>query len=215
MPATLFYIPLLPIVLAKLDTNGPTGETEFLMDISTLPLIPRESERRRGTASGAPIRLSNDEEWLFSKLSVTQFPESLTTPRIDAELDSIFESLTLDGNVKLKDLWLIGRLLIQANYVLTNEEVSFLFELKPGTETQEFAAKILDLVLILRIKTRTFIDWIRASLIANSISPSLLTFRDLPHVLDILVATKRTIPLTEFADVCLHAQQCVNLDSLV
>lgn len=175
----------------------------------------QESDRRLPSARGTLIPLANGEEWLFSSLQISMNASGLTAPKIDLELNSIFDGMTTEGRVNLTDIWTVGRLLLNANYNLSDDEISELFEFRTGTEIQDFADKVLSHILFLDSKAKGLIDWVRASLLANRIDPCLLSFRDLPHVLETLVATNRAIPLSKFADACQQSQERDLLDSLV
>jgi hypothetical protein len=185
------------------------------MGSSIRQAMPRESERRLVDARGTLILLANGEDWLFSPLQFSMTIDGLTSPRVDEEINSIFDGITIDGRVKLADIWTIARLLLNTNYTLTDDEVGGLFEFRTGSESQDFSDKILSHILFLNPKARGLIDWVRASLIANRIDPCLLNLADLTNVLEILVTTNRTIPLSKFADACQHSQERDLLDSLV
>ncbi len=176
---------------------------------------PHEVERRRPGATGTFILLANGEEWLLSNVSISLTSTDLMTPKIDDVLNRIFESMMLEGRVSLSEIWSVAIVLLRINYNLSDAEIYQLLELKLGAECDKFAEDILQIALVFEPGSKGFTDWIRSSLIANRIDPSQLSVRDVPNVLEILVATNRTIPLASFADSCLVAQERQLLESLV
>ena len=185
------------------------------MGSSNRQTMLQESDRRLPNARGTLIPLANGEEWLFSALQISLSADGLTVPKIDLELNSIFDGISTEGRVNLTDIWTVGQVLLSSNYNLSDDEVGELFEFKTGTETQNFADEVLSHILFLDSKSKGLIDWVRASLLANRIDPRLLSLRDLPHVLETLVATNRAIPLSKFADACRQSKERDFLDSLV
>ena len=57
--------------------------------------------------------------------------------------------------------------------------------------------------------------WVRASLLANGLVGVRIHARDLSNVLAVLVATKRSIPLSRFADACRVADERARLEVLI
>ena len=108
-----------------------------------------------------------------------------------------------------------ARALLKENYDLTDEEITPLLSVAPGPESQALTNAVLDALFGPEESTRTYTDWVRASLLANGLDAAELSARDLPNVLAILVATNRTIPLSRFADASQAAGERRALEPLV
>jgi hypothetical protein len=174
-----------------------------------------ESGRRRATARGRPVRLADGCEWLLASPTFRACPDHLTQPSVDRVLDQIIDKLALGEDLSLEEIWEAARILLRANYDLQDNEVVALLSVAPGLEAQALADAVLDALFGSDEITRTYTDWVRASLLANGLAASELSARDLPNVLAILVSTHRTIPLTQFTDACRAASERKALESLI
>jgi hypothetical protein len=185
------------------------------MDILMRQTELLEPERRRPGASGVSVTLADDQAWLLARPSYRPRQDGLTQPAIDQPLDRIFEAVVLNEALSLGDLWEVARELLRANYELTDEELGRLLSVAPGSEAQRLAASIVDAVAGSDPDGKSYTAWVRASLLANGLASSEILARDLANVLAILVATKRTIPLSRFADACRLLDERARLEVLI
>jgi hypothetical protein len=195
--------------------NGLIVETEFYMATSFSMKSLEESTRRKPGAAGVPIRLSDGHEWLFAIPQFCLNRKSLTTPAIDLELDELFESSTLEGNVSLRSIFSACRLLLLENYLLTDLEIANLLSLASADEAKNLADATMGILFGVQARERSYSDWIRTSLLANGIGMVAITSDQVSDVMNLLVATKRTIPAQQFINACAVAAENSVLESLV
>ena len=184
-------------------------------DTSGTGAEPTEPSRRRAGAAGVPLRLADGRSWLLARPSFRAGRGSLTSPPIDRPLDRIFEHLALHDSVLLQDVWEVAIALLSANYDLGREEIADLVSVAPGAESREFVDAVLDVVFGSESAERTYTNWIRASLLANGLDAAEIPADDLPNVLAVLIATKRTVPAARFVDACRAADARSSLESLI
>lgn len=171
-----------------------------------------EPARRRPGASGLPIRLADGDEWLLAVPRVRSTGGSFTRPDLDNEIDRIFESSALSGEVLLVDAWSAARTLLLANYDLDNDEF---VDLVYACDSPALVTAVTEALFGPANLARTYTDWARASLLANGIVPATMHPGDLANVLAILVATRRTIPAPQFVDASRAAVEQAVLEGLV
>ncbi len=134
---------------------------------------------------------------------------------MDRPLDRVFESAVLNEGLALGDLWELARALLKANYDLTDAEAADLLSVADGAESRALAAGVLQALFGADGGEKTYTSWVRASLAANGLAREKVAARDLANVLAILVATNRTVPLAQFADVCRSADDSARLEALI
>lgn len=184
------------------DTSGPKP------DLS-------EPSRRRPGASGTPVRLADGRPWLLATPTFRAGGKALTSPAIDRPLDRIFEHLALHDSVLLQDVWEVAIALLSANYALEESEVGDLLSVAPGRESRDFVDAVLDILFGVEAASRSYTDWVRASLLANGLDAPEIPASDLPNVLAVLIATRRAIPAARFVDACRAADSRSSLESLI
>ena len=185
------------------------------MDTSNRMPDLREHERRKPSARGTTLQLADGQRWLLANPAYRPGADSLTTPCVDGPIDRIFEGLVLEESLSLADIWEAARVLLKANYHLDDRELASLLGVEPGAESQRLASAVLEALFGSDQEAKSYSDWVRASLHANGLAASEIPARDLPHVLAILVATQRTVPLSRFADVCKKANERASLETLI
>jgi hypothetical protein len=176
---------------------------------------PIEHERRRLGVGGIPVLLADGRLWLLAIPTFRPRLAGLTMPLVDEPLDRIFESAVLGEALDLTDLWQVARELLTANYELTQEELAGLLSTTPGSEIRALATAIIQAIFGPDPGKKSYTHWVRASLLANGLGDTDIPAHDLANVLAVLVATKRTIPLSQFADACRHADERARLESLI
>jgi hypothetical protein len=139
----------------------------------------------------------------------------LTDPDVDGEIDRLFEQSALGGEVALVDVWSAARSLLLANYELTDAEFDELASVAPGRECLAFATAVIEALFGPPQAARSYTDWARASLLANGVIPATIGPGDLANVLAILVATRRTIPPSQFIAASRAADERASLESLI
>ena len=163
---------------------------------------PIEHARRKPGARGRPVRLADGQPWLLAEPIYRPRPEGLTTPDVDAAIEQFYERIVLGEEIALSDVLAAARSLIRANYELTDAEVAALVEVDAGPEAEALARAVLDSLFGPDQETRGYVDWVRASLLANGLSASEIPASALNDVLSILMATNRTVPPARFVDAC-------------
>ena len=184
------------------DTSSPRAE-------------PTEASRRKPGADGIPVRLADGSSWLLAVPRYRADGGSLTVPDVDGEIDRLFERSALCGEVALVDVWSAARTLLLANYDLTDGEFDELAGFTPGRRCLAFATTVIEALFGPSEATRSYSDWARASLLANGIVPATIRPGDLANVLAILVATRRTIPASQFIDASRAAEERASLEDLI
>ena len=197
------------------DTFGPIGETGSHSGGESIMIKTREQERRKPGSQGRPIRLADGCEWLLPDLQYTPGHTCLTQPDLDRFLDRFHEQTALGEEIAVADLLGSARLLLLTNYELSDDEVCELLSVQPGEELEELAHAVFAALFGAAQRVRSFSDWVRASLLANGLSDVSLTPDEVQDVLAILVANKRTLPETQFVDVCRAALDREALERLI
>ena len=174
-----------------------------------------EHERRKAGARGRLARLADGRDWLLAEPTFLPTPAGLTAPGVDEELDRIYEQVVLGEDIPLVDILAAARTLLLANYDLAESEVADLLEVEPGAEAETLAGVVLELLFGPDQKVRGYVDWVRASLLANGLSPAAIPASALHDVLSILMATNRTVPPSQFVDACRAARDRDSLERLV
>jgi hypothetical protein len=134
---------------------------------------------------------------------------------IDQYLDKLFEGFVSGDGVDVCDVWGVARELLKVNYDLTDDEIIDLLEVAPGPESQRLLSEVLNVSGGGAARPRTYTAWVRASLLANGLADEPIPAVDLANVMTILIATNRTIPLTQFADACRLREVQTRLEALV
>lgn len=174
-----------------------------------------EPARRRPGADGVPVRLADGASWLLAIPRYRADGGSLTVPDVDGEIDRLYERSALCGEVALVDVWSAARTLLRANYDLGDDEFDELAGVAPGRDCLALATAVIGALFGPSEPARSYCDWARASLLANGIVPATIGPGDLGHVLAILVATKRTIPASQFIDASRAAEERASLETLI
>jgi hypothetical protein len=174
-----------------------------------------EPKRRKPGARGRLARLADGHDWLLAEPGFRPTPDSLTEPEVDAELDQIYEHVVLGEEIPLVDIMAAARILLLANYELTEPEVAELLEVAPGDEAEALAGVVLEALYGPDQKVRGYVDWVRASLLANGLAAATIPASALHDVLSILMATNRTVPPSQFVDACRAARDRDTLERLV
>jgi hypothetical protein len=159
--------------------------------------------------------LADGATWLLAVPRYRADGGPLTDPDVDGEIDRLFERSALTGEVALVDVWSAAHSLLLANYDLTDGEFDDLVHFTPGRQCLAFATTVLETLFGPPQAARSYIDWARASLLANGIVPATIRPGDLANVLAILVATRRTIPAAQFIHASRAAEEQASLESLI
>ena len=184
-------------------------------DISSPGPELAEASRRKPGADGIPVRLADGASWIMAVPRYRADGGPLTDPDVDGEIDRLFERSALSGEVALVDVWSAARTLLLANYDLTDGEFDELASFTPGRGCLAFAATVVEALFGPPQAARTYSDWARASLLANGIVQATIRPGDLANVMAILVATKRTIPASQFIDASRAAEERASLENLI
>lgn len=196
-------------------TNGATAEMGSSMVDQIHSRPPRERDRRKARVEGTPIRLSNGEDWVIAYPQISIKTSALSQPNIDEVIDRIYDSVVLDQTVALTDAWIAARVLLLENYYLDDEELGDLLSVADGSESIEFVHSLIACLLGDSAKPSSYIEWVRATLIANGIGADSFSMKDLPAVLSILVATNRAISPFQSIDAHLAMSERNALEGLV
>lgn len=139
----------------------------------------------------------------------------MTVPAVDPDLDRFYELILLGEDLPLVDVVGVARTLLLANYDLEEHEVAELLEVEPGPEAETLAGVVLESLFGPDQKVRGYVDWVRASLLANGLAFTSIPASELGDVLAILIATNRTVPPAQFVDACRAARERETLERLV
>ncbi len=161
-----------------------------------------EPLRRKPGARGGPVRLADGRTWLLAEPTIEAARPALTRPDLDRIVDRFHEQVVLGEDVDLADLFEAGRALLLENYDLADDEVASLLEVEAGPEAEELARAVLGSLFGPEGRGRGYVDWVRASLLANGLSAAEIPASALHDVLSILLATNRTVPPARFIDAC-------------
>ncbi len=174
-----------------------------------------EPVRRKPGARGRPVRLADGIDWLLAEPIFRPTPSGLTSPDVDSGLELFYELIILGQDIPLADVMAAARTLLLANYDLTDDEVGELLEVEAGAEAEALAGVVLESLFGPDQKVRGYVDWVRASLLANGLAPASIPASAINDVLSILMATNRTVPPSRFVDACRAARDRDNLEQLV
>jgi hypothetical protein len=174
-----------------------------------------EHQRRRPGARGRLVRLADGLLWLLAEPAFQPSLTGLTTPDVDEEIDRFHEQIILGDDLSLIDVLAVARRLLLANYELGNEEVAELLEVEPGEEAETLARAVLESLFGPDQRVSSYVDWVRASLLANGLAPTAIPASSLHDVLTILMATNRTVSPSQFIDACRAARDRDSLERLV
>jgi len=174
-----------------------------------------EQKRRKPDARGRLIRLADGQLWMLAQPTFRLSSGSLSTPDFDEQIDRFHEQVMLGDDVALADILEVARTLLLTNYDLTNEEVADLLEVGDGSEAEDLARIVLESLFGPDQRVRTYSDWVRASLLANGLAHAEIPVSAINDVLTILISTNRTVPPSNFVDVCRAAKDRDSLERLV
>ncbi|MDX2038870.1 MAG: hypothetical protein SFX72_19650 [Isosphaeraceae bacterium] len=161
------------------------------------------------------MRLADGSEWILRHPSYRPTGSSLTDPDIDGPLDRLYDSIVIEQQASLIDVWEIARRLIEPNYDLEAPEIEQLLEVAEGPECQSFVESILGVLFGRRDRERSYTEWIRASMMSNGIDVIQTSGDRLSEVMGVLVSTGRTIPAGKFIEAHAVASDLAALESLV
>ena len=159
--------------------------------------------------------LADGESWLLANPVFQAGPEGLTRPMGDQPLDNLVERAIRGEDLEIAHLFEVAKELLIANYELSNEEVGCLLEFASGTESRKFFESLLSALFGFNEKSKSYTNWVRASLLASGLAAQEIPASDLFDVMAILVATNRTVPLSKFADACRELEERSRLDMLI
>ena len=174
-----------------------------------------EHQRRKPGARGRLIQLADGRPWLLAEPVFRPTPTGLSTPNVDSAIDRFHEQIVLGDNVSMADILDVARALLLANYDLTDDEVAELLEVGPRSEAEMLARAVLESLFGPDHRVRGYVDWVRASLLANGLALSEIPASAINDVLTILISTNRTIPPSQFVDACRAASDRDSLERLV
>lgn len=174
-----------------------------------------ETVRRRINAQGTPVLLADGTFWLIASPLVSFTGSTIIDLDVDKIIDGLFESAVTQHGVSYSQIKILGKRLLQANYELSESEADWLLSVSSDPERENVSTVILETTFSMESARRTYSSWIRATLLANGLSLTKIPFPDLLNVLTILIETRRTVPLSSFADICREVDESTALESLV
>ena len=178
-----------------------------------------ERDRRRPGAGGVATTLADGRPWLLAEPTFRAGPAGgrgpLTTPDVDAALDRFYERIVLGDDLPLADLQAVARVLLLANYDLTDGEVGDLLDVAPGPEAEALAAAVSEALFGPEHRVRNYSDWVRASFLGNGLGSAEVPASAVNDVLTLLLATGRTVPPAQFIDACRAAQDRESRELLI
>jgi hypothetical protein len=148
--------------------------------------------RAIGEPSGIPLEVDG-ETWLLAHGGVAAV--------LDGYRDRMDDKSRLDGSVDTIDVYEVGRILLLANYDLSDEEVLGLIM---AADRDRLAAAVMA-ALFGKAGGRTYSEWMTCSLHANGLDPEKIPAECVPTVLEMLVSLKRAVPASQFTDAAIAA----------
>ena len=185
------------------------------MDVTRPMRELAEPLRRKPGAEGRPVRLADGADWLFFEPIFRPTSTGLTSPVVDAQIDRFYELIVLGEDLPIVDVMITARALLLANYELEDVEANALLSVDPGDEAEALAGVVLELLFGPDRKVRGYVDWVRASLLANGLALASIPSSAINDVLSILLATNRTVPPSQFVDACRVARDRETLERFV
>lgn len=178
---------------------------------------PIENQRRKPGARGSLVKLSDGQPWLLAEPLFRPTPAGLTIPDVDLAIDRFYEQIILGERVGLADIFEVARKLLLANYELSDDEVNTLLGVDGSleVEAEPLARAVLEALFGPDQRVRGYVDWVRASLLANGLAATEIPSSAINDVLTILMATNRTVPPAQFVDACRAALDRESLEDLV
>ena len=147
--------------------------------------FPEASTRLKPNARGSVVVTICEQAWLFSDV----------VPELRPVWDRLYDANVLAGSYPVLDLQLAALRLLTANYTLLTDEAVILIR----------AAEVSDLVKAVETALfgpervhRSFTDWVVASFAANGLSVDDVPADRRQAVLELLVATRRTLSPAEY-----------------
>jgi hypothetical protein len=174
-----------------------------------------EHRRRKPGARGRLVKLADGQPWLLAEPTFRPGLSNLTTPHVDREIDRFYEQVILGDDLSLRDVLGVARTLLLENYELGDDEVAALLEIEPGEEAEALAKAVLESLFGTDQRVNSYVDWVRATLLANGLAPTAIPASALHDVLTILLATNRTVSPSHFIDACRAARDRDSLERLV
>ena len=176
-----------------------------------------ERDRRRPGACGVAATLADGRPWLLAEPTFRAGGARgpLTTPDVDAALDRFYERIILGDDLPLADLLGIARVLLLANYDLSDDEAGDLLDVAAGPEAEALAAAVSEALLGPEHRVRNYSDWVRASFLGNGLGSAEVPASAVNDVLTLLLATGRTVPPAQFIDACRAAQDRESRELLI
>lgn len=139
--------------------------------------ITPELRRTRPDITGFPVTIDG-QVWLFAN----------APPALSPIWDEIFDQNQLDGGYAQPTLFVAAYRLLEANYLLTSDELIDLLNQLP---VEDLVAPVENALFGPRRPHVTYGAWARASLLANGLDPDRLPPADRRLVLEQLVAMGR------------------------
>ena len=174
-----------------------------------------EYDRRQPGARGIVATLADGHSWLLAEPTFRPKSGPLTTPDIDSALDRFYERIILGDDLPLDDLLGVARILLLANYDLSDLEANTLLDVDAGVEAETLARVISEALFGPEHRVRNYTDWVRASLLGNNLTTSEIPASAVNDVLTLLLATGRTVPPVQFIDACRVAQDRESRERLI
>jgi hypothetical protein len=143
--------------------------------------------------AGVPIVIEG-ETWLLAHGGAAGM--------LDAHRDRLDDKARLRGEVDMTDVLDVARVLLMSNYELTDFEVVALLI---AADREKLAAAVMAALFSGKVGHRTYSRWMNASLYAAGLDPARIPPELIPDVLEMLVATRRAVPIDKFTDAAIAA----------
>lgn len=161
---------------------------------------PDPDIRIRREASGTPVVLADGREWLLGDGGLLNI--------LDDVRDRMFDDIQLRDGIGKGDIGWAAWKLLEMNYELSADEGKALIF---GADLDALAKGVIEAMFGPTPTRRTYTAWASASLAINGMDPAAYPTPLLRHALDLLVATGRTVPASEF---CEAVAKAAGLDAL-
>ena len=146
---------------------------------------PDAAKRLKPDASGTVAAAIAGQPWLFADY----------IPKLAPVWDRLIDANALAGRYPILDVQLAAYRLLVENYTLSDDEAVILIR---AADTGDLVKAVETALLGPERAYRGYSDWVVASLASNGLTIDAIPPKRLHAVLDMLVATRRAVPLSDW-----------------
>lgn len=145
--------------------------------------------------TGSPI-VVDGKTWLLAWGGVARV--------LDRYRDAMDDQSRLDDQVNMSDVVEAGMILLSSNYELSADEA---IRLLGSADRGELANAVMAAMFGDANPRRTYTSWALTSMYAAGLDPDKIPAEWVAPVLDMLVSTKRAVPISEYSDAAIASRR--------